>query len=165
MPQGKDASEYNLLPIILIIGAVLFMSQQKGCDNIHLPDIFSRSETKTLEVKEPSSEYKTAELDNFRTSCKENKNKAAVLAAFYFAYADIISRNPDKFKDKQAFREQHTKALDLTFKNDPVLREPELGTEIEAYLQKFITLEPGELNLETAKNCLSALAWAALQES
>ena len=167
MPQGKEAVEYNWLPIVLIIGALFFFTQQKGCDleNINLPDIYSRNEQKTLNIKEPTDKYKTTKLDVFRTSCRENKQKAAALAAFYFAYADIIERNLDKFKDKFTFRTQHSKALDLTFKNDLAMREPELGTEIENYLQEFISLDPGELDLEITKNALLSLAWAALQES
>lgn len=160
MPQGKEAPEYNWLPIILIIGAI-FIFQQRGCDNIDLNNILPATKASSLDIKEPTSEYKNAELDSFRVEVSKNKQKAAALAAFYFAYADIITRNPDRFTDKLAFRTQHSKALDLTFKDDPVMREPELGTEIEAYLQKFISLDPGQLDIEKTKNCLLALAWAS----
>jgi hypothetical protein len=173
MPVGKEAvvvekTEYNWLPILLIGGAIFLFSQQKGCNGIDLGGIFpgkSEKSSNTVNAQEPSSEYKTSKLDSFRSEISKNKQKAALTAAFYFAYADILTRNPEKFTDKQVFRTQHSKALDLAFKNDPVLREPELGTEIEVYLQEFISLDPGPLDIEKTKKCLLALSWAAYQES
>lgn len=164
MAKATEGTEYNWLPIIIIGGLVFFVSQQKGCDfdlkNI-LPGTKASSNNTKLDIKEPPSEYKNTELAAFQLEVGKNKAKAALLAAFYFAYSDILSRNPEKFTNKEIFRKQHSKALDLAFKNDPALKEPELGTEIEAYLQRFISLDPGPLDVEKTKNCLLALAWGA----
>ena len=162
MAKSDTEVEYNWLPIALIVGAI-FLFQQKGCE-FDLGNILPKSTISAkLNVNEPSSEYKNAELTAFQTEVAKNPKKAAACAAFYFAFSDIISRNPTFFQTKQQFRQQHSEALKLAFKDDPALKDPELGTEIEAYLQKFISLEPTPLELDKTKNCLLALSWAAQQ--
>lgn len=159
--------ETNWLVIALIIGAIWFFTQQKGCD---LSNILPKSveKTKDLDIKEPPNQYKSKELASFQVEVAKNKKKAAYLAAFYFGFADILSRNSDVFNTTQEFRQYHSGALDLMFKNDPELDSPELGQEIEDYLQKYISTQPKTLtgtDKDTIKNCFLALAWAANNEN
>lgn len=158
-----QGSQYNWVTIALIVGAIVIFSNQKGC-NLDLGNLLKPKNTVSDDlfiVPEPSAEFKTADLEAFRLEAGKNKEKAAYAAAFYYSFSDILSRNSDTIVTNQDFRKQHSAALDFLWKNTPTLSSPELGTEIEAYLDDFISLTPQKLDIQRVKNCLLALAWAA----
>ena len=156
-----QGSQYNWVTIALIIGAIVIFSNQKGC-NLDLGLILKPKTVDTtdiIDIPEPSSEYKTSKLEAFRLEIGKNSKKAANLAAFYYAFADILSRNPESIVTTKDFREHSTKSINLMIKNDPDLNSPAMGVQIDSYLQDFIPLTVEKLDKTKAKNCLLALAW------
>ena len=158
-----ERTQLNWVTIAILGVAIVIFSNQKGC-NLDLSKLLPPKNTvsdSVLLIPEPPNEFKTSDLEAFRLEVGKNSEKAANLAAFYYAFADLISRNPDFIQNTQDFRNQHANALDLMFKNDPKLSSPEVGAEIEAFLDDFIDKTPQKLDLNKLKSCLLAIAWAA----
>lgn len=157
--EPVEGTQYNWGIIAIIVVAIIFFSQQKGCD---LGNILPKpNNVNKVEIAEPVAKYKTADLEAFKQEAGKNKLKAAYLTAYYSAFADIISRNPTVVSNTTDFRRHHANSLDLMFKSDSKLSDPEMGTEIEAFLDDFIDKVPKPLDVNELKNVLLALAWAA----